>query len=56
METNKIYQEDNLETLKKTANNFFDMAITSPPYDSTIGNIMGFRLILIRYQQNCSEH
>ena len=33
MEKNKIYLEDNLETLSKTTNNYYDMVITSPPYD-----------------------
>jgi len=33
LEINRIYLEDNLETLRKTENDFFDMVITSPPYD-----------------------
>jgi DNA modification methylase len=33
MEKNKIYLEDNLETLSKMSENFYDMVITSPPYD-----------------------
>jgi site-specific DNA-methyltransferase (adenine-specific) len=33
MEKNKIYLEDNLVTLSKTPNNYYDMVITSPPYD-----------------------
>lgn len=33
MEKNKIYLEANLETLSKTTDNYYDMVITSPPYD-----------------------
>jgi site-specific DNA-methyltransferase (adenine-specific) len=33
MEKNQIYLEDNLETLSKTPDNYYDMVITSPPYD-----------------------
>ena len=33
MEKNKIYLEDNLDTLLKTPENYYDMVITSPPYD-----------------------
>jgi len=33
MEKNKIYLEDNLVTLSKTPDNYYDMVITSPPYD-----------------------
>lgn len=32
METNKIYQESCLDTLKKMPDNFIDCVITSPPY------------------------
>lgn len=34
MELNKIYLEDNIETLKKMDDDFIDMIITSPPYDN----------------------
>lgn len=34
MKINKIYNEDNLETMAKMPDNFIDMTITSPPYDS----------------------
>jgi DNA modification methylase len=33
MEKNKIYLEDNLDTLSKTPKDYYDMVITSPPYD-----------------------
>lgn len=33
MEINKIYNEDNLETMAKMPNDFIDLIITSPPYD-----------------------
>ena len=33
MEKNQIYLEDNLETLSKMSNDYYDMVITSPPYD-----------------------
>jgi len=34
METNKIYNEDCLETMKRMSNNFVDLTVTSPPYDN----------------------
>ena len=37
METNKIYNEDNLETMAKMPNNFIDLIITSPPYEDVAG-------------------
>jgi len=33
METNKIYNEDCLETMAKMSTNFIDLTVTSPPYD-----------------------
>src|SRR4029078_4815263 len=33
MEINKVYHEDCLLTLSKTEDKFFDMTITSPPYN-----------------------
>jgi DNA modification methylase len=33
MEKNKIYLEDNLETLSRTPDNYYDLVVTSPPYD-----------------------
>ena len=33
-ETNKIYQEDCIETMKKMPPDFIDLTITSPPYDN----------------------
>jgi site-specific DNA-methyltransferase (adenine-specific) len=33
MEKNQIYLEDNLETLSKMSDDYYDMVITSPPYD-----------------------
>jgi len=33
MELNKIYCENNLETMSKMPNNFIDLTVTSPPYD-----------------------
>jgi site-specific DNA-methyltransferase (adenine-specific) len=34
MELNKIYCENNLETMAKMPNEFIDLTITSPPYDN----------------------
>jgi site-specific DNA-methyltransferase (adenine-specific) len=34
MELNKIYNEDCLEGLRKTPDNFIDLTVTSPPYDN----------------------
>lgn len=34
MELNKIYNENNLETMAKMPNDFIDLVITSPPYDN----------------------
>lgn len=34
IEINKIYQEDCIETMKRMADNFVDMTLTSPPYDN----------------------
>lgn|ERR1035437_4379779 len=34
METNKIYNEDCLETMSRMPDNFVDMTLTSPPYDN----------------------
>jgi len=33
MEPNKIYNEDNLETMAKMPNDFIDLTVTSPPYN-----------------------
>jgi len=33
MELNKIYNENNLETMAKMPNEFIDLVVTSPPYD-----------------------
>lgn len=33
MEINKIYNEDNIETLSKMPNKYLDLIITSPPYN-----------------------
>jgi site-specific DNA-methyltransferase (adenine-specific) len=33
MEINKIYLEDNLETLSRMEDDFYDLIVTSPPYD-----------------------
>lgn len=33
MELNKIYNEDNVSTLKRMPDNFLDLVVTSPPYD-----------------------
>ena len=37
MELNKIYNEDNLETMAKMPNDFVDLIITSPPYEDVSG-------------------
>ena len=37
MEINKIYNEDNLETMAKMPNDFIDLIITSPPYEDISG-------------------
>jgi DNA modification methylase len=34
LELNIIYNEDCLETMKAIPNNFIDLTVTSPPYDS----------------------
>ena len=34
MEINKIYCENNLETMAKMPDNFIDLTVTSPPYDN----------------------
>ena len=34
METNKIYCENNLETMARMPDNFIDLTVTSPPYDN----------------------
>jgi site-specific DNA-methyltransferase (adenine-specific) len=34
MELNRIYCENNLETMAKMPNNFIDLTVTSPPYDN----------------------
>jgi DNA modification methylase len=34
MEMNKIYNESNLETMKRMPDNFIDLTVTSPPYDN----------------------
>ena len=36
METNHIYNEDCLETMKRMPDNFVDMTLTSPPYNMLI--------------------
>ena len=33
MEINKIYNEDNLETMAKMPDSFVDLIVTSPPYN-----------------------
>ncbi len=33
MELNKLYNENNLETMARMENNFIDLTVTSPPYD-----------------------
>lgn len=37
MELNKIYNEDNLETMAKMPNDFIDLIITSPTYEDVSG-------------------
>jgi DNA modification methylase len=37
MEINKIYQEDNLETMARMPNDYVDLIITSPPYEDISG-------------------
>ena len=34
LELNKIYNESNLETMKRMPNNYVDLTVTSPPYDN----------------------
>lgn len=34
LELNKIYCENNLETMKRMPDNFVDLVVTSPPYDN----------------------
>ena len=33
LELNKIYNESNLDTMKRMPDNFVDLTVTSPPYD-----------------------
>ena len=33
MDINKIYLEDNLDTLSRMNDEFYDLIVTSPPYD-----------------------
>lgn len=35
---NKIFNEDNLETLKRIPNDYIDLTVTSPPYNVDLGN------------------
>ena len=37
MELNKIYNEDNLETMAKMPDDFVDLIITSPTYEDVSG-------------------
>jgi DNA modification methylase len=37
MEINKIYNEDNLETMARMPNDYVDLIITSPPYEDISG-------------------
>ena len=41
MEINKIYQEDNLETMARMPNDYVDLIITSPPYEDISGAVNG---------------
>ena len=34
METNKIYNENCLDTMRRMPDNFIDLVVTSPPYDN----------------------
>ena len=34
LELNRIYNESNLETMKRMPDNFVDLTVTSPPYDN----------------------
>ena len=34
MELNKIYNENNLETMARMPDGFIDLTVTSPPYDN----------------------
>ena len=34
METNKVYNENCLDTMAKMEDNFIDLTVTSPPYDN----------------------
>ena len=34
LELNKIYNESNLDTMKRMPDNFVDLTVTSPPYDN----------------------
>lgn len=36
MEINKVYNENNLETMAKMPNNFIDLTVTSPPYNMNL--------------------
>ena len=41
MKINSIYNEDNLQTMKRIPNDFIDLVVTSPPYED-IRDYKGF--------------
>jgi DNA modification methylase len=41
MEINKIYNEDNLETMAKMPDSFVDYVLTSPPYNVGLNKMLG---------------
>ena len=58
MELNKIYNEDCLKTMARMPNNFVDMTITSPPYNTGGQNARTgkTRKIYDEYQDNLSDN
>ena len=38
IETNQIYNENNIDTLNRIEDNFIDLTVTSPPYNVDLGN------------------
>lgn len=55
LEVNKIYNENNLETMAKMPDNFVDIVITSPPYNLGKGRAYDGGLDYDNYDDNLSK-
>ena len=51
MELNKIYNEDNLDTMAKMPDNYLDLTVTSPPYD----DLRDYNGFLFNYENTIKE-